>query len=397
MPTPKITGLFAVFLHAGLMCPALLSGSAQAAAYDDPYVYHDPYPTQPLTPHAEYPKGQLPEAAPLRAIYMPNGAYGDPYVYRDPGMKVADAAPVPMMGEAPMPQVQAPDDAYNNYPPTVLIQAPTSDTPPATAEQQIVYHQPGGEPQDPELMSLATRPGFDIGAQVSDYRYHEPSPGTKIQGPHFGGTLDATGVVGDHYFGIAEFRGVTGPVDYSGNSGSKHDQTNTLFEGRGLFGKDFIFSYFSFSPYVGVGYRYVDNDLSGNASNGTPLYERENGNWYIPIGFMPRMYIDESSRLAALFEYDVVVQGRETSHLGDAHAGDPEVHDEQDNGFGFRSELMYETKYWSFGPFASYWAMNTSRFSIYHSPSSSCGSTTCSLTVPYNHTIEAGLQFKVHI
>jgi len=403
MPSLKITSLFAVFFYLVLVSIALISGNAQAENYGDPYVYHDPYPNKPITDGVTYPTAHVPDAEPLRTVPVSSGAYGDPYVYHDPYSKTAEAMVAPI-GNAPMQTAETPGDAYGLLP-TVVVQAPAGEEAPASVaplpapvpEQPIVYHPPGGEPQQPQEMSLATRSGLDIGAQISDYRYHEPSPGTKIQGPHFGGTIGATGVIGDHYFGTVEARGVTGEMNYSSNSGSKHDQTNTLLEGRGLLGKDFIFTYYSVSPFFGVGYRYVDNNLGGNASNGTALYERENGMWYVPVGFMPRMPIDEKSRLAALLEYDFIVQGRETSHLGDAHAGDPIVHDEQDNGMGFRAELMYETKYWSLGPFASYWAMNTSRFSIYHSPGSSCGSTTCSLTVPYNHTVEAGLQFKLHL
>jgi len=293
-------------------------------------------------------------------------------------------------------------------PPTVVVQAPDNvvtnqeplpeQAPPPPPPQPIVYHSPqtslAGPPPSP-YMTLETRAGVDFGVQISDYHYTEKTPGLRISGIDYGGLLGVTGVIGDHFFGTLEGRYAAGWFDYTG-TGSIHDRPNQIWEARGLFGKDFIYEYFSLTPFTGIGFEHTGSDLEGNSSTGAHLYDRDSDLLYVPVGLRPHFRLDVDSRITSSFEYDIPLQTEVTSQLGGAGSGDPSVRDEERSGYGLRGEIMYETRYWSFGPFAQYWNFDTSNPSVYHSPASTCGASTCSLTLPGNHTIEAGMQLKFH-
>jgi hypothetical protein len=289
--------------------------------------------------------------------------------------------------------------------PAVVIEAPSSSPVPSdlSESQSPPSYQPPAQSR-PELammpptlpLSLATRSGIDAGLQVSGYSYEQPNPSTDISGPRIGGTLTGTIALPYNFFASLDGRFSIGWLDYAG-TGDVGGRRDTQWEARGLMGMDMIYHYFSLSPYSGFGFRDVNDDLEGSAtSTGAHLPEMEDQIYYVPLGVHPRLPLTDTSRFSATAEYDFVVHGQEITHLNDAGTGNPTVRNEQSGGFGIHADIMYETPYWAIGPFASYWSMNTSNPSVYHSPGSTCGSTTCSFTQPFNHTIEGGVQFRVH-
>lgn len=240
-------------------------------------------------------------------------------------------------------------------------------------------------------MTLETRSGIDIGADISYYRYRAPSDGATISGPHYGAELTGAINLGQGIFASLDGDYAIGWMNYTG-SGSADNRRNTTWDGRALIGKDFVFEDFSISPFTGFAYR-ERNDGNATSDTGVPLLLRENQTFYAPVGIRPRFRMDDDARISTTLEYDFVASAMQTTHLSGT---DPTVHSPE-TGYGFHIDMMYETPWWSVGPYGSYWLLNTSEASVYHSPGSTCGSTTCSFTEPSNHTIEGGVQFKLHL
>jgi hypothetical protein len=417
----KIVGFGALLLSA-----VLGAGAAVAApSYADNGQYENSSMLAPAGQYANMP-GQ-PGAAPFYLSH-PNGAGAAP-VFASNGVQAqslgapisaaspgTDAGPAPVVIEAPTtvagaapvtsepvavaaettPAMVAAVDTTATAAPVATETTTTTTTAAPQPEQAVSYHPPKQpEPPAPPYMPLDTRRGIDIGGQVADYRYRAPEANEKISGVTYGGTLSGTTIINDHLFASFEGRYSEGWLDYTG-TGDAHNKPNSLWEARGILGNDFLFQYFSLTPYAGFGYRYFDSDLRGTSSTGTALYESENGLLYVPVGIRPRFRIDADSRISAQAEYDFLLQGQETSHLNDTGNGNPLVRNEQYKGYGFRGELMYDVHRWSFGPFFDYWNIPSTKDSVYHSPAGTCGSTTCSLTEPANYTLEIGAQARYH-
>lgn len=352
--------------------------------------------SQPVPMQSSLPAPIVIDQPPPMQAYQPV-----PLIIDNAGSSTA-SQPAPTVARQPdvvvqAPPVSVPSDLTEAQPlpefhPTIIA---------STVPQPPIYRtpQPQSQPANVNLavgppMTMATRTGIDFGPQVSGYRYHQASPSTTIDGPRFGGVMTGTFAY-KGFFVAADGRYSAGWLDYSG-SGDLDSRLNTLWEARGLVGVDFPFMYFSVSPYAGFGYREVTDHLDGVSSTNTHLPLIENQLYYVPVGVHPRVPIDDQSRFTSTLEYDFIVHGQEVTHFNDTGNGDPTVRNEQPGGFGVHVDLMYETPYWSFGPFGTFWSVSTSKASVYHSPGSTCGATTCSFTQPASHTIEGGLQFKVH-
>lgn len=237
---------------------------------------------------------------------------------------------------------------------------------------------------------LATASGIDLGLQISDYQYEEPSLNVKLTGPKFGGDILLTGSLGHDWFVTGDIRGAFGFSDYSG-SGTKNNNFEDLWDIRVLLGHDFIFETFSLTPIVGVGYRDFYSDDRGTSSIGDQGYRRQNQLVYIPIGIEPRFRVLPDARIAPSIEYDYVVTGEQTSTLSDADVGFPNISNHQKSGYGIRGSLMWEQQQWAAGPFFDYW-------SIQQSDTVCADGTVYGLCgfEPTNHTIEAGFQVRYH-
>lgn len=244
---------------------------------------------------------------------------------------------------------------------------------------------------DQPAKNLATTSGIDLGAQISGYQYEEPSLGVKISGPKLGFNASATGTFSHNWFATGNFRGAFGYSDYSG-SGTINNVFETLWDIRGLLGRDFIFHSFSLSPFLGFGYRDFSSDDRGTSSTGAHGYRRENQLWYIPVGIEPRFSVDDDSRVAVNFEYDYVASGQQTSKLSDVGTGVPDLTNSQKSGYGLRGNVMWEFKHLALGPFVDYWSIQQSDTACASgSAVGLCG------YEPTNHTIEGGFEVLYHI
>jgi hypothetical protein len=279
--------------------------------------------------------------------------------------------------------------------PSGVYQAP-DNSPSSIGAQPPPDHLAGSPPQAnnkaPVDKSLATTPGLDLGLQGSYYQYQEPSFGPRLEGVKAGFTARATGIFVQKYFLTGDFRYAIGPSNYKG-SGTAGDKVEDLFDMRALAGRDFKSDNFGLSPFIGIGFRYLQSDDRGTTTTGASGYLRQNALLYLPLGFTPRIRIDSDTRLSSTLEGDVVVGGTQTSHLSDVNPNFPNITNHQNAGYGLRGDIMLETHSWSLGPFITYWNINQSDMvckPIRGSALALCG------TEPQNTTIEAGFQFRYH-
>jgi len=70
-------------------------------------------------------------------------------------------------------------------------------------------------------------------------------------------------------------------------------------------GLDWVGRSVSLSPYVGVGYRYLYNDVRGSTSTGAIGYRRESNYIYEPIGLTARFLLGDRWVLAPTLEGEV--------------------------------------------------------------------------------------------
>jgi hypothetical protein len=247
---------------------------------------------------------------------------------------------------------------------------------------------------------LSTRAGLEFGLSLSNYGYTEPyvpqtappGPGVRVEidGLRYGGHLAGTFTFGDplhldgdaRWFFTAETRFSYASTDYKG-SGESKDKDDYLSESRLTFGHDFTAGQLGFSPFVGVGYRYLFNDMRGLTSTGAGGYRRESQYLYMPLGLTTRADLfGDGSRVSLSAEFDMLLYGRQKSYLNDIALGDP-ITNKQDKGHGVRVSAAYERGNWSVGPYFNYWNISRS--------DDQCNGTVCGFE-PRNHTLEYGLK-----
>jgi hypothetical protein len=204
---------------------------------------------------------------------------------------------------------------------------------------------------------------FEVGPEISYITYKEPGV-MKEQGIMYG-------IVGSYAYHNklmlkAEGRGSWGWVDYSSPISGTIDNINDyMLELRGLGGYDFPVSEASFlTPYIGIGYRYLNDDMSGKVSSiGAAGYEREISYTYSPIGVEFVTDFKNGWSVGAKAEYDYFWDGTVKSQLGciPAHY---DIENDQDKGYGLRGsiELQKKTKTAAFAvePFIRYWNIKNS-------------------------------------
>jgi len=197
---------------------------------------------------------------------------------------------------------------------------------------------------------------FEAGLDVSYLTYNEPN--VKTKGTMYG--LAGSYTYRDNVMLRAELRAAYGGVEWDGTTlaGTRvtaGDSLNLLGELRGLGGYDFaVFTSSVLTPYVGIGLRYVNNDVLPKP------YERESYYFYSPIGVALETNLGKGWSLGEKAEYDYFWWGYQTSHPMDALPGlsnDIVVH--QRNGYGARGSVALEKRYknmvFKVEPFLNYW------------------------------------------
>jgi len=203
---------------------------------------------------------------------------------------------------------------------------------------------------------------LSIGPEISYFVYREPGV-MKDKGTMYGAVLSYT--YHRRVMLKIEARGSWGYVDYQ-NSGTVKDIRDYMLEFRGLGGWDFILlKGFSMTPYIGVGYRYLNDDSSGKiSSTGAYGYRRKSNYVYSPLGIEFNIDLGNKWFITEIMEYNHFWWGMQRSYLSDVDPGYNNLSNRQRKGYGFRGSLALRKQFkivdFEFGPFIRYWNIRKS-------------------------------------
>ena len=188
-----------------------------------------------------------------------------------------------------------------------------------------------------------------------------------------------------------------GQVDYDGQlmDGTPYEVKNIddiIAEIRGLGGYDFpVFSATRLTPYVGVAYRYLRDELSTDPAG----YNRESNYFYSPVGVETLTAMGNGWSLGASVECDIFWSGWQKSYLSDVASSLNDVNNDQKRGYGVRGSLTVRKNMEKFNlifsPFIRYWNIEESE----ESSVTYSGIIIGSAVEPENTSIEYGVNVAV--
>lgn len=258
--------------------------------------------------------------------------------------------------------------------------------------------------------------GYDYSTQHSltvtpdAYFYEYKEPGLmKIEGLYYGANLDYMySILPDakdpnnpypkdikKLFAGLESRFAMGRVDYESNgTGSMDDIDDYVFETRIILGYEWKSSQsLSVSPYLGFGYRYLNNGFGGRlTTTGHWGYDRESNYFYLPIGARMAWPITGHTLLGGAIEFDLFFNGKQISHLEDGGVGAGTLENKQESGYGIRGSVFIEQEFKAVAvfiePYIRYWDIDDSEVSI--------DSNFVFVGIePANRTLETGLKLGI--
>lgn len=236
---------------------------------------------------------------------------------------------------------------------------------------------------------------WSLGPEISYFTYEEPHF-MKDKGFLFGITGSYT--YHDNLMLKAEGRYSFGNLDYSSpGSGTMSGIPDYIWEFRGLAGYDFVVQKGSIlTPYIGIGYRYLNDDSSGKISSaGDYGYERESNYYYSPIGVKVITNLHDGWSTEATAEYDIFWSGKQISHLSDADPGYNDPENRQKHGYGIRGSIEFQKKAedrdFALEPFIRYWSIKESQRADWKYYGVIVGE----VFEPKNHSTEYGINLLV--
>jgi hypothetical protein len=255
---------------------------------------------------------------------------------------------------------------------------------------------------------------FEIGGEVSAITYEEPNF-MKEKGEMFGvfAALTHRISLNEHIYKIQDIfsdenkinmfriegKISGGEVDYeSQGTGAIKGIDDYMIEGRALAGYDIpVFMDSRITPYLGVGYRYLNDGLGGHVSTTGALgYEREAHYVYLPIGFETNFPMSSGWSFGTTFEYDIFLGGRQKSHLEDVSSSYETLTNDQSSGYGlrgsFRITKVNDGMDIFLEPFVRYWHIDDSDIS----PTIFSGTIVGYGLEPENKSTEYGVKLGLH-
>jgi hypothetical protein len=194
-----------------------------------------------------------------------------------------------------------------------------------------------------------------------------------------------------------EARLAAGQVDYSStNTGSADNITDVAFETRGLLGYDFHHGPVVITPYIGFGYRYLNDDSEGTVTTTGALgYERESNYYYSPIGLELLIPLQNRWYMGLTGEYDLFWSGKQESKLSGAIPGLSDLENDQDDGHGARASISFQKRFdrltLNLTAFLRYWWVDNSEIA----PLTFSGVLVGYGLEPENETYEAGVRISM--
>jgi hypothetical protein len=245
---------------------------------------------------------------------------------------------------------------------------------------------------------------WELGPEISYFAYEEP---------HFAETRGfLAGVAGSYTYHDSLMVRVEGRFSFgslyytSPVSGTADSIPDRIWEVRGLSGYDFSLQTGSIlTPYIGIGYRYLNDNSSGKTtSQGDSGYDRESNYYYSPVGIKFNTNSKTGWSTEATVEYDIFWWGKQISHLSDVNAGFNDLENRQHRGYGLRGSMAFQTNAedsdydehanevaYAIEPFIRYWNIRDSQPAVV----TFMGSIVGVGLEPGNHSIEYGINFLV--
>jgi hypothetical protein len=111
------------------------------------------------------------------------------------------------------------------------------------------------------------------------------------------------------------------------------------------------------SPYIGIGYCYLDQALGGaTTSTGAVGYDRRSTYNYLPIGVIHRFAVNDiKAKLETTLEYNYLVSGNQYSGLAAANPYLANQNNAQNSRYGINLTILCKQNQWGFGPYYKYW------------------------------------------
>lgn len=251
-----------------------------------------------------------------------------------------------------------------------------------------------------------TRGTLEMGTEVSYFNYEEPGV-MEEDGMMYGvyGSYDILleDLIPESRLGEGSTLGFDalfkyGQVDYeSPTSGTLDDIDDFMFEISGNWGYQFaVGDTTKLTPYIGLGYRYLNDDSSGKRTSiGHYGYERESNYFYLPIGVKTLTDLTDQWSIGLNAEFDVFLSGKQKSHLEDVASSLSTLENDQDKGYGVRGSLQLVRQSdrvdLSIEPFVRYWDIDESSVATIN-----CGGTPCALGYePKNESLDVGVRLGV--
>jgi outer membrane protein W len=217
----------------------------------------------------------------------------------------------------------------------------------------------------PSPENLKTQSANQLGLTVSGYVYDEPSLNVRMTAINVGVEYLGTYAFQNDWFVLGQIDYSNGPVKYSG-TGTASGIPQYYVNLKAALGRDFAFSSFVLSPYIGIGYRYLDQALGGTVtSTGALGYDRRSTYNYIPIGVTHRFAVnDNKAKLETTLEYNYLISGNQYSGLAAVNPYLSNQNNAQNSGYGINLTILYKQDQWGFGPYYKYWNIADSQTNI---------------------------------
>lgn len=204
---------------------------------------------------------------------------------------------------------------------------------------------------------------FEIGPEISSHSLKEKAYGsnaTKLTGTMIGVQGSWVLHLGRNFLVVnpryaaskQKYKNITSNLESRGH--------NSLFEARGLFGRDFdLMADAVISPYLGLGYRSLRNQAGKNLGNQNWGHLSGTDYLYVPVGFDTQVRIQDMWRFIANAELDLILNaGIRATRFGSKN----QTHTSK--GFGLRSSMGVGVDFASLTleakPFYRYWSVDAS-------------------------------------
>jgi len=249
------------------------------------------------------------------------------------------------------------------------------------------------ESKEESLKNLSnTRDTWEIGPEISYIQYKES--GVKDKGTMYG--IGGSYAYHNYIMLKAEGKFAYGQLDYDGSKwGSNKLVTvngipNYMLEFRGLLGYDFAANTIAITPFLGFGYRWLNDNMQEKSPGG---YKRESNYLYLPIGLEVVANLGNGWSLGTTGEYDFFLRGEQKSFFSDNNPKENNIENKQTKGYGVRGSIPIAKKGEKVGfviePYVKYWNIDDSDYQRYTSSRSKYA------YEPKNNSTEIGCKLAI--